>query len=456
MKVNKTKLIEAIDNVHEKWNMSGHFVLTAKDDILHRNYYGYENRLTQVKTSKESWYTLDLKHMIFLKIAALLAIDEKLLKFTDTIDTWIPEIKDGDQITIELLLREQTGLKDFYYDCLMVELENDQDHQQLAPHDRVRKECLIQYQQRSFEEVMKKIGSESLIYEPGKKDEFSESNAVVLAELLSRVLETDIYSYLEDRLFQPLKMSSVRKHKEHKGLSYTEYKGTERVEMPLDETIDGLIDVTIDDMIQLMMAFCQRQIFSEKLWKKILKYKEGVNDLLTMNASGYDCITIEFLGYGFYCYFNQKTGVGFLSLANEKQTFELVEDSWYYFRRELREIVSTEMTYPQDTQMVRLKKSHLWDALKLSIEKEQHKFVLEARSSVAMALMYSTKKAFVQMEGNLIVGLLVLDIDKKKDIYHIDIIIIDKKFQGRGYGKLMVSWAVEYLKTQGAKSFLLV
>jgi len=55
------------------------------------------------------------------------------------------------------------------------------------------------------------------------------------------------------------------------------------------------------------------------------------------------------------------------------------------------------------------------------------------------------------MEGSRAVGLLVLDINPKKNYFNIDIIIIDKRFQGKGYGKIMLNWAIETLKKQGAK-----
>jgi RimJ/RimL family protein N-acetyltransferase len=127
------------------------------------------------------------------------------------------------------------------------------------------------------------------------------------------------------------------------------------------------------------------------------------------------------------------------------------DGGWQFFRKDLRDKVSQLMTYPKDTKMIPLKKDNFWDSLALKISKAQYQFVLDVKSSVAMALMYKTKKAFVQMEDKVIVGLLVLDIDPKKNVYNIDIIIIDEKYQNRGYGKLMVQWAVEYLKDKGAK-----
>lgn len=449
MTFDKLKIKETLDEVSKRWDLSGYFFLMKDSKMLHRNHYGYENRERGIKTTERSLYTLDSKNRFFVNLATLIAIDKKLLKLDDTLNQLIPEMTHSDKITIEHLLRDQTGLVDFYYEKVMVDLESDQALQEKTFEDRVRVEKMSYYENRSFEKVCSMIESCDLEYEPGKKTYGSSTNTIVLEEALKRVIKTDIFDYLQLHVFKPLNMT-VRKHEKHDGLSYTEHKRTQLVSMPFDN-MEGLFDVTANEMIKFMVAIGEKKLISKALWKKVLKYNSKTNGILLENANGYDCLTTQFLGYGFYCYVNHKTGVSFASLTNEQQTFELIENSWHYFRRDSREAVASVMTYPVNTKMVRLNKQNFWDALDIAIDKAQHNFVLEARASIAMGLMYNTKRVYVQMEDSLVVGLLVLNIDKKKDDYNVDIIIIDKKYQGRGYGKLMVKWAVEELKKHGAK-----
>lgn len=187
------------------------------------------------------------------------------------------------------------------------------------------------------------------------------------------------------------------------------------------------------------------------MWKKVLKYDAEGNGILFGNANGYTCTYTEFLGFGLHLYYDFDKNIAFGNIVNEAQTFEHVDNTWRYFRRDSREVVASILTFPENTRMVKVDKKNFWDALGISIEEHQHNFVLDAKGSVAMGLFYKTKKPFVQMEGDKVVGLLVLEIDKKKEYYNIDIIIIDKKYQNKGYGKLMVKWAVDYLKEAGAK-----
>ena len=452
MKLDKVQIKQEIDKVSNDWNLSGNFILLKDGEILHNNHYGYANRELEIPTKNDTKYTLDSNEMFFISLAVLIAIDEGKLKLNDSLKEFFPKFKHSDKITIEHLLRNESGLIDFYHENLMVELEADARYLELSEHDRVRKEKQVLYENREFKKVYSLIESCDLDYEPGSKKIGSETNVVFLCEILKTVTNQKPFDYLKEKVFNPLNMSTVSRNQSQESLSYTVHKRTELVSMPIDYDIDGLFDVTVKDMINLMVSLSTRKIISKKLWKKALKYNEEGRGILFSNANGFDCANTEFLGYGFYCYMNHKTGVAFASLVNEGQTFKFVDNSWRYFRRDSRETVASVLTYPLDTKMIKLNKQNFWDAMNISIEDEQNSFVLDAKGSVAMGLMYKTKKTFVQMEGNLVVGLLVLNVDKKKEDYSIDIIIIDKRFQNRGYGKHMVKWAVEYLKKEGAKT----
>lgn len=452
MKLDKVQIKQEIDKVSNNWNISGHFILLKDGEILHNNHYGYANRELESPTKNDTKYTLDSNEMFFISLAVLTAIDEGKLNLNDSLKDFFPKFKHSDKITIEHLLRNESGLIDFYHENLMVTLEVDPTYLELSEHDRVRKEKQVLYENRKFKQVYSLIESCDLEYEPGSKKIGSETNAIFLCEILKIVTNQEPFDYLKEKVFNPLKMSTVCRNHSQESLSYTVHKRTELVSMPLDYDVDGLFDVIAEDMLKLLMAFSTRKIISKKLWKKALKYNDEGRGILFANANGFDCANTNFLGYDFYCYMNHKTGVAFASLVNEGQIFKFIDNSWHYFRRDSRETVASVLTYPMDTKMIKLNKKNFWDAMNIAIEEKQNSFVLDAKGSVAMGLMYKTKKTFVQMEGNLVVGLLVLDVDKKKDDYSIDIIIIDKRFQNRGYGKHMVKWAVEHLKKEGAKT----
>jgi diamine N-acetyltransferase len=257
--------------------------------------------------------------------------------------------------------------------------------------------------------------------------------------------------FLTEFLFKPLEMNQVKYGYDSQVVSQTEIKETELVDMPMDYSVEGVFSVTFEDMGKLLKAIGSRKVISEKLWHQALKYDSNGTGLIFENANGFDCGNITFLGFGFFFYFNHKTGLAYGSLVTAQQKFKNINGDWHYYRRCLREVIEAAFTFPADTKLVKLDKKNMWQALTLKVEPDQEGFVLEAKSSVAMALMYKTKHAYVEMEGNRVVGLLVLEMDKRKNYYNIDIILIDRKYQGRGYGKIMLQWAVDKLTQEGAK-----
>lgn len=451
MNINKEKLAQDIDEVCREWDISGCFMAVKDGELLYENYYGFADRENALPTKEDSRYLLHSESGFLVSLCVFMLINQGKVNLHDRLSAFIPEYKHADSMTIENLLRSNSGIPDFFYSRLMVDLNNTESHKALSDFERMRAEQKSFNTNRSFEAVMLLIGDSELEYLPGTTGlNDSESNWAFLAEVVRRASNKSVIEFEKEFVFDPLQMKHVKASSEADTVSYMVYKEEELVRVPLDYSVTGLISVTAKDMEKLLIALGSGKLLSKKLWKEALKYDEEGQGLAFENANGYDCGRIEFIGNGFYFYFNHKTGIAFASLLNENQTFKCIDNEWHYFRRASREVIESTFTYPEAPRMVKLGTDNLWAALSIQVEEEQRGYVLEAKSSIAMGLLYKSKKPFALMEGNRVVGLLVLDIDKKKDHYNIDIIQIDKRFQNRGYGKIMLNWAIDYLKKSGA------
>lgn len=452
MKFDQIKLNQDIDAVCKDWDISGVFLVSKDSETVHENTYGYADRENNILTTTEDCYVFNSECKFFVTLSILMLIDQGKIKLNDTIDKLIPEYKYSAKITIKHLIKNNSGILDFYYGQIMIALNSDEKHKTKPEFERVRTEVKAFNQSRNFKTVLKLIGENPLEYDPGTSDRpGSESNYVFLAEIIRRVTKESAFDFLNQSVFKPLGMNQIKQGSETQTVSYSVIRENVLIRHPLDYAIEGLMTVTTSDMKKLLIALGSAKILSKKMWDKALKLDSDGDGLGFENANGFACIDVQFMGFGFFAYFNHSTGVAFASLVNEEQKFKNVAGEWHYFRRDSREIIEAAFTYPVDTKLVPLNTKNFWHVLNLSVAEDQQQFVLECKSSIAMALMFKTKKAFVEMEGNRAVGLLVLDIDKKKDYYHIDIILIDKRFQGRGYGKIMLKWAVEHLASAGAK-----
>lgn len=453
MKIDKKKLKDEIDAVSEKWDTSGSYIVLNQEEILHHGIYGYADRENQIKMQNESRYTFHAVDHFLMGMCLLILADQGKVKLSDPMSKWIPEYKHADQIKIEYLLRQSSGIPDYFYDGLMVDLENDEQHQALDDKEKMRLEGKIIYQNRNFSDMMTIIKDRPLAYEPGTPEkEDSESETVFISEIVKRITKDSLFNTLKKYIFDPLQMDGVSQDLKDAAISYKVYRDVEFVSCPLNFQLDETFTLKASDCIKLLKALLDKKLLSDKMWKKALKYNKEGRGMFFHNANGFDCGSFEFMANQFMFYFSQDKKIAFASLSNQDLLMKFLENSWHYYRRDAREVVEAMMTYPEQTKLVKLSKSNFWDAMNLSVAEEQQEFVLDAKASVAMALMYPTKRGFAQMEGNRVVGLLVVDVDHKNSYYNIDIIIIDKKYQGRGYGKHMLNWAVDYLKNEGAKT----
>lgn len=446
------RLVQALDEVASHWDISGALFVLEHGRLVYDKTHGWADRERQQATRPSSRYVLDSEDRFFTSMAVLCLIDQGFLRLGDRLERYIPEYPPAKDISIRQLLKGRTGIPDFFYNRIMVDLDRDDAYKAQGDEARIRQEKRLYYQNRRFDRVMTLIEGMDLQYKPGTPDmDSSSSNAVFLAEVVRRITGQSVFEVVKQRLFTPIGMEGVRAGNEADTVSYAVFRETRLVRLPLDYTLDGLISVAIEDMQKLLAALAGRRLFSERLWQTILSLDSQGDGLLFTNANGFHCADAEFLGSSFSCYFNHDNGLAFASLVNEDQILRCTNGSWYYFRRDCREAITAAYCRPQNTKMVRINKNNWWDALNLKVAEGQEEFVMDAKSSVAMGLLYRTKQVYVQMEGSMAVGLLVLEVDKKNQRFHIDIILIDQRFQGRGYGKLMLRFAVDTLKTAGAR-----
>lgn len=440
-----------IDKIAQKWDISGGYVVVNNGDILHKNIYGYADRDFGIPTNKDCTYSFHTHSQLLLGICLMRLIDEKKVKLTDKLSCYIPEYKYGNKITIKNLVKYNSGIPDFYYGKLMIDLNKSKEHMDLPVADRIYVETKALYTHRNFKQVLSLIGEQELDFEPSTNEDGSETNWIFLGEIIERIACMSLYEYEKRHIFEPLGMDCTIEGYHANTVSYVSYRTKELIRVPVDYNVEGIFTTNFNDLCKLLCGLAEGKLLSNKAWKAMLKYDSEGNGICVQNSNGIACSQIDFIGYVFMVYFNQQSGLCYGNLQNEELLMTNEGGIWNYFRKEAREEIEGLFTYPVNTKMVRINKKNLWNALNIKVEPDQNEYVLEAKSSIAMCLVHKSYQAFAQMEGDRAVGLLVLDIDKKKNHFYIEIVQIDRRYQGRGYGKIMMKWAVEYLRSQGAK-----
>ena len=92
----------------------------------------------------------------------------------------------------------------------------------------------------------------------------------------------------------------------------------------------------------------------------------------------------------------------------------------------------------------------------LELAPGQERFVADARSCIGWAYANAgSQRTYVLMDEGRAIGLLVLTIVPKKKRFEIADVLIDRRYQGRGYGKIMLKMGLDILKRHGAEELTL-
>ena len=447
------RLSQRIDELAEKWDISGGVVVIAGDAIVHKKAYGFADRQSNLKISEDSTYLISAKSPMLLGICIMQLVDRKQVSLQDTLDKYIPEYCHAARMTIKQLLHHNTGIPDYFYSGKMIELSQSQHHQALSDEDRYRIERYAYESPITFAEAHAVIAGAPLEFEPGTRaDNWSASNILFLKEVVERVSGLGLIEYQRKHIFEPLGMRQTVSGCDATTVSYGCIKERILVRLPVTDPMHYVFSTTIDDLEKLMRGVVNRGLLSRRAWKTALMFdSEGVG-IVAQEGNGIAVSLGGVLGYEFVAAFDQDVKLGYITVTNEMQIQKKIGDEWLYFRKEMRGAVEEETTYPRSTSLKPFSDRNARFAAGLAVDDSQQSFVSDAKSSLCYALAKpKVRRPYVLMEGRRAVGLMVLLIDKKKADYCVDILLVDRRYQNRGFGRIMLSRGLEILKQNGAK-----
>ena len=449
-----------IRSIAEKWDISGAVVLYHKGERIYKDFFGLANHETGEKINEESTYLLSGSSRFLLSLSILMLSDKKKLNINDTIDKYIPEYANGHKIKIKHLLLGESGIRDYFFGKIMLELKNDEKHNSLEERERYVEEKRMYTKNYSFKEVLDLIGNEKLEFEPGEElANYSTTEIVFCQEIIERVSGMKLLDFEFKYIFNTLNMTQTKKGRAANTNTYCYFRDKEMLLVKIDESADNLFVTTATDIEKFMLAIYEgitlssKKLLSSKSWKTATKFNEENLGIGISSVNGTICIDeFNLLGNEVSLYFNKEFELCYMQLNNVNQKIENIGGTWTYFRKDLRNEIDSFFTYPKNTRIIPYNKKNWYDVMNLEISKDQYEFVCDAKQSIAYAFANLKEcKLFAAMEGDKPVGLMVLKVNKKKNEYHFDILLVDKRYQAKGYGKIMIQYALEYFKQQGAK-----
>ena len=403
-------------------------------------------------TAKETdRFVMTLECDIFLSLMALLLIERKKLRFSDKLSRYIPEYKHAGEITVRNLMDKKTGIRDFFYGEIMRRM--DKTDSGISDEERRLRDTAASAKYYSIEEVLALVGEAELEAKPGTEEQWGMATEPFLRTVIERAAGKSLWEFAEENIFRPLGMKNTRRGGEN--IEYSVIFRNEKLLPFLPEQDNPYIFTTdLTDAERLLLGLFGGKLLSEKSYSMATDFRRVNERWGFEHNDGF--INTCFYFYGAIgsgvLYHDPGTGASAVVLSSEEGRYIIGSNgSSRFFRKELRGALSEIFTYPQNPKMVLYNKHNCIGAMNLEVTKEQLDFVDDAKTTICYAAGYPHHKVFVEEESGRAVGLLDLYVNKKKQQYEISIVLIDKRYQHRGFGKVMLRFAVDYLKAQGAK-----
>ena len=157
-------------------------------EIVYENAYGVARITPETAARPEMRYAIGSVSKQFTATAILLLQEDGKLSLDDTVAKWFPQLTRATDISVRQLLSMTSGYQDYWpQDYVFM------DMQRPAP----------------AREIMQRWAGKDLDFAPGSQWQYSNTNYVIAAAIVERVSGVRFMDFLAQRIFRPLKMTSV-------------------------------------------------------------------------------------------------------------------------------------------------------------------------------------------------------------------------------------------------------
>lgn len=189
----RARLQTALDEYMEQYDFSGSILISVDGVDLATYSHGFADKSNATPNTSYTKIELGSITKQFTAAAIMLLQEQGKLSVNDTVDTYIPEYVCGGEMTIENLLNMTSGIPDFLNS--MIYLQNIEEIDMMKP-------C-------SFEDVLDFANSNGIEFTPGSSFKYSNTNYMLLGEIIARQSGVTYEQFVEDNILKPLGMTNT-------------------------------------------------------------------------------------------------------------------------------------------------------------------------------------------------------------------------------------------------------
>ena len=189
----RERLKAAVDGYMEQYDFSGSILISVDGISLCEYSRGFADKSNATPNTSATKIELGSITKQFTAAAIMLLQEQGKLSVHDTVDKYIPEYDFGGDMTIENLLNMTSGIPDFLNS--MIYLNDIHEIDMMEP-------C-------SFENVLRFANSNGIEFTPGSSFKYSNTNYMLLGEIIARLSGVTYEQFVENNILKPLGMTNT-------------------------------------------------------------------------------------------------------------------------------------------------------------------------------------------------------------------------------------------------------
>ncbi len=178
-------LIERL-NAYEQYN--GSVCLMKNGKIIYENSVGFADIEQKIPASNQTRYRIGSISKTFTATIIHQLLDEEKISLQAKLADFFPDIPGAAQISIDMLLRHQSGLFNFTSDSAYMSYLSEP---------------------KTHAEILAIISSYPLDFEPGTKTSYSNSNYLLLGYIIEKIVGLSYAEVLKNRVTAPLQLNNT-------------------------------------------------------------------------------------------------------------------------------------------------------------------------------------------------------------------------------------------------------
>lgn len=262
-KVDFVKLDSLITRVDRFDKMMGALTISKNGKIIYSKAWGYRafSEQERLKSNTDTRYRIGSITKMFTAVMILQLVEEGKIQLSDKLAKYYPEIPNAEKISIAQMLNHHSGLYNFT------------DTSYLRYHT----------QAKSQKELLSLFASQTPVFAPGERAEYSNTNFVLLGYIVEQVTGDSYAANLKKRITGKTGLKNTRpggkiNPANNEASSFGYYDKTWLTEPETDMSIPGgagCITSTTSDLVKFIEALFRNKLLKPATLAKMLTLTDG-------------------------------------------------------------------------------------------------------------------------------------------------------------------------------------